>query len=103
MGMGGQRHARATLPQGKKAGTHCVGGWVGPRAGLKWCEKPCLYWDSIPRLSNPWRFAILTTLSRLSTTIALKCDCLNYVLCLQKNPVYIHLWLGFKFSVCKCR
>jgi hypothetical protein len=32
MGMGGQRHALAALP-----GTHCTGGWVGPRAGLDGC------------------------------------------------------------------
>ena len=37
--MGGQRRAPATLPPGKKAGTYCIGGWVGPRAGLGGCEK----------------------------------------------------------------
>ena len=31
MGVGGQRHS--------PAGTHCIGGWVGPRAGLDWCGK----------------------------------------------------------------
>jgi hypothetical protein len=35
-GVGGQRHALATLyHQGKDPGSHCTGGWVGPRAGLK--------------------------------------------------------------------
>jgi hypothetical protein len=35
MGVSGQRHAPATLyPRGKDPGTHCTGGWVGPRAGL---------------------------------------------------------------------
>jgi hypothetical protein len=30
-----QRHAPAALyPRGKDPGTHCTGGWVGPRAGL---------------------------------------------------------------------
>ena len=33
-GMGGQRHTPATLPPGNRPGTHCIGGWVGPRAGL---------------------------------------------------------------------
>jgi hypothetical protein len=33
-GMGGQRHVPAALPPGKKPGTHYIGGWVGPRAGL---------------------------------------------------------------------
>jgi hypothetical protein len=34
MGVGGQLHAPAALPPGKRPGTHCIGGWVGPRAGL---------------------------------------------------------------------
>jgi len=35
MGVSGQRHAPALLyPQGNDPGTHCIGGWVGPRAGL---------------------------------------------------------------------
>ena len=33
MGVGDQRHAPAALPSGRP-GTHCTGGWVGPRAGL---------------------------------------------------------------------
>jgi hypothetical protein len=35
MGVSGQRHAPAALyPRGKNPGTHWIGGWVGPRAGL---------------------------------------------------------------------
>jgi hypothetical protein len=36
MRVSGQRHAPAALyPRGKDpSGTHCTGGWVGPRAGL---------------------------------------------------------------------
>jgi hypothetical protein len=35
MGASDQHHAPATLyPRGKHPGTHCTGGWVGPRAGL---------------------------------------------------------------------
>jgi hypothetical protein len=30
---GSQRHIPAALLNGKSAGTHCSGGWVGPRAG----------------------------------------------------------------------
>jgi len=33
MGVGGQRYAPAAFPPGK-TWYHCVGGWVGPRAGL---------------------------------------------------------------------
>jgi hypothetical protein len=31
MEVGGQRHALAALHPGKKPGTHCTGGWVGPK------------------------------------------------------------------------
>jgi hypothetical protein len=35
MGVSGQRHAPAVLyPRGRTPGTHWIGGWVGPRAGL---------------------------------------------------------------------
>jgi hypothetical protein len=38
MGAGGQRQAPATLLPGKRLGTHCTGGWVGPNAGLTGAE-----------------------------------------------------------------
>ena len=38
MGMGGEHQAAAALPPGR-SGTHCSGGWVGPRAGLDGCGK----------------------------------------------------------------
>jgi hypothetical protein len=35
MGVSGQHHAPAALyPRGKDPGTHWIGGWMGPRAGL---------------------------------------------------------------------
>jgi hypothetical protein len=33
-GVGGQRHASAALPPGKRLGTRCLRGWVGPMTGL---------------------------------------------------------------------
>ena len=36
-GVGGQRHAPAALPPGKRLGTPCTGGWVGRKAGLGGC------------------------------------------------------------------
>ena len=33
--------------------SHCVGGWVDPRAGLDGCGKTRLYRDSSPGPSNP--------------------------------------------------
>ena len=37
MRMDGELHAQAALPPGKRPGTHFIGGWVGPRAGLDGC------------------------------------------------------------------
>jgi hypothetical protein len=39
MGVGGHLHAPAALPPGMRPGSHCIGGWVGPRAGLDSCKK----------------------------------------------------------------
>jgi hypothetical protein len=46
--VGGQLHAPAALPPGKRPGTHCIGGWLGPRAGLDGCGKSRAHRDSIP-------------------------------------------------------
>ena len=53
MGLGGQRHAPAALPPGKRPGTHCIGDSVGPRAGLDRCGKSRSHRDSIPGPSSP--------------------------------------------------
>jgi hypothetical protein len=37
-GVGDQHHAPANLPPGR-AGSHCIGGWVGNRAVLDGCGK----------------------------------------------------------------
>jgi hypothetical protein len=37
----------------ERPGTHCTGGWVGPRTGLDGCEKSRPHWDSIPEPSSP--------------------------------------------------
>jgi hypothetical protein len=36
----------------ERRGTHCTGGWVGPRAGLDVCEKSRPHRDSIPGPSS---------------------------------------------------
>ena len=46
---GGQHHAPAALPPG----SHCVGGWVGPTAGLDGCGKSRSYQNSIPGPPSP--------------------------------------------------
>jgi len=38
-GVRGQRHVPAALNPRERPGTHCTGGWVGPRAGLGRCGK----------------------------------------------------------------
>jgi len=49
----GQRHAPAALYPQEGPGSHCTGGWVGPRAGLDRCGKPRPHRDSIPEPSSP--------------------------------------------------
>jgi len=44
----GQRHAPAALYPRERPGTHCTGGWVGTRTGLKRCRKSRSHRDSIP-------------------------------------------------------
>jgi hypothetical protein len=53
MGVGGQLHTPDALLPGNRPGTHFIGGWVGPRAGLDGCEKSHLYRDSIPGPFSP--------------------------------------------------
>ena len=51
--VGGQRYAPTALPLGKRQGIDCVGGWVGPRAGLDGCGECRSHRDSIPGPSSP--------------------------------------------------
>jgi hypothetical protein len=51
--VGGQRHATAALPPGKRPGTHCIGGRVGLRARLDGCGKSRLHQDSLPGTVQP--------------------------------------------------
>jgi hypothetical protein len=48
MRVGSQLHALAALPPGKRPGIHCIGGWVGSKAGLDGCGKSRLHQDSNP-------------------------------------------------------
>jgi hypothetical protein len=60
-GMGG-RHTPAAFPQ-ERHGTHYIGGWVGPRAGLDGFGKSLPDQNSIPGSSSPYSVAIATDLS----------------------------------------
>ena len=53
MGVGGQRHCPAALLTGKRPGTRCIGGSVGPRAVLDGCGKSRPYRVLIPEPSSP--------------------------------------------------
>jgi len=52
-GVRGQRHAPAALHPRERPGTHCTGGWMGPRVGLNRCGKSRLHRDSTPGPSSP--------------------------------------------------
>jgi hypothetical protein len=52
MEVGGQRDAPAVLTPERPC-TYCIGGWVGPRAGLDWCGKYRPQRDSIPGPFRP--------------------------------------------------
>jgi hypothetical protein len=52
-GVRGQPHAPAAYYPRERPGTHCTGGWVGPRAGLDGCGNSCPHRDSIPGPSIP--------------------------------------------------
>jgi len=52
-GVGGQRHAPAALPPGKRSSTHRIGGCVGLRAVLDGCGISRPHRDSIPRSPSP--------------------------------------------------
>ena len=51
-GVGGQRHAPAALPLGKRLGIHCWTGWVGRKFGRDGCGKSRPHGDSIPGPSS---------------------------------------------------
>jgi len=64
MGVGGQRHAPAALPLGKRPATHGAGDCVAHWDGLDECGKHRQHRDSICGQSSPQRVARPTTLQR---------------------------------------
>jgi hypothetical protein len=57
-------NATPRLPPGKILLARCIGGWVGPTAGLDECGKSRPHWDSITGPPNPQRVATPTELFR---------------------------------------
>jgi len=52
-GVGGQRHPHGLFTPRERSGTHCMRGWMSPRACLDIYEKSRPHRDSIPRPSSP--------------------------------------------------
>ena len=52
-GVGGQCYAPAALIPRKRSVTHCVGGWVGPRAGLNGTGKSLSLPEFDPLIIQP--------------------------------------------------
>ena len=94
MWVAGHRHAPAALPPGKKPGTHCKEGWVGPRAGLDGCgiSRPPLGFD--PQAVQPLRVAIPTELSRPTNWVIRPT---RYAIDYSKERVHSSLWVGMSF------
>ena len=75
MGLGGLRHAPAVLSL-RRPSAHCIGDWVGHRAGLDGCGK------SRPTgIRSPDRPARSESQYRLTTPAHFKCC--NIAVCLQ--------------------
>jgi hypothetical protein len=52
MGVRGKDHVPGALSPGKKPGTHCTAGWVGPGRGVDGDGKSRHHQDSIPGPSS---------------------------------------------------
>jgi hypothetical protein len=110
MGVGGQRHAPAALPPGKRPGTHCIRGWMGPtgaenlaHTGIRSPDRPARS-ESLYRLNylDPYIYlisiSILYSLSRqdlrtlhLSFTFSYQNSA--YVLLISRTVPTVFYWL----------
>jgi hypothetical protein len=94
MGVGGQRHAPVALPLGKRPGTHCIAGWVGPRASVDSCGKsrppPGFNPQTLqPVVSRYTDCAILAPIRPL--LLQYTCTCLKAIMLhMGKNPYFIY-------------
>ena len=90
----------------KRPVTHCIGGWVGPRAGLDWCGKSHPHRDSIPGPFSLQRIAIPTELSRPLRALGRseisrntnKCAILQFVRTNSGKPLYVSTFLCRDFQ-----
>jgi hypothetical protein len=87
----GQRHAPEALPEGKRHGTQCTGGWVGPRSALEGCGKSRSHRDLIPFLEN--KRNIIQFIWQISTELSLELfngQCVHFVVKIYTNQT-IHI------------
>jgi hypothetical protein len=61
----------------ERPGTHCTGGWVGPRAGLDLSEKSHPHRDSIHGPSSLWSVAVPTELPGPPYSVRYDLQCHN--------------------------
>ena len=64
----------------QRPGTHIIGAWMGPRAGLDGGENLPTHRDSIPEPSSPYPVAIQTELTRYTQFICTIIFKYNYIL-----------------------
>ena len=88
--VGGQLHAPAALPPGRRPGTFYTDGWVVPKAGLDGAEN--CYWNSIPGPSKPWRIAVPTELSRPIVFLDIFCNFFLDTSTMQLTHVKSNYW-----------
>jgi len=82
----------------ERPGTHCIGSWVGPRAGLDGCGKSRPHQDATPGPSSPQPVAIPTELSH--RTLYSLCSFYSYSTkhLLQTTTATVHELPHFKSS-----
>ena len=81
----------------ERPGTHCIGGWVGTRAGLDGCRKPRPHRNSIPGPSIQQRVAIPTELCR-PRCLSQNFNLLN-IYHFKQNTNHTKLCLSYPLSV----
>jgi hypothetical protein len=95
-GEGSSSHRGRSLPR-ERPGTHCAGGWVGPRAGLDRCGKSRPTW-----IRSPDRPARCQSLYRLSYPVHCICVCM-YVLFMCVLFMYLLFVVGLLHEAVRTR
>ena len=86
-----------TLYPRERPGTHCIGGWVGPRALLDECGKSHSHRDTVPGPSSSYWLAAPTGLSRPTVFNPLIYVCRAG--CYKYSFLYNHIPLHFPTSI----